>query len=640
MSNDGDDQGTTSADSIMRPAAGRDNRLKAGAQRPDPAEEAPMANPLHRRDFLKVGTVTTAASLLVPRVSPAQMTAGETVSSSKAATDGGLVADRALEALKEAVRWPNPSIAAVLNLTSQFIAARRDVDGYRYFHERAEAAPDEPLFRGLDGLFQARMAGQVFLLRRASWVKDAIAKLDRAADTGHPIARYCRGVALAELPARFGRAESAVADLQWVLERQDHFPPGLRRSVYRGLARALATLGRGAEARAALTRSGYPSLDPGLPQFTTDYSVTARDGFRFRPPRLVEVAPRVRVAQGYDFADIGFVLTDGGTVAVDAGTTEATARAALDAVRRDWSQPITHVVLTHAHWDHVGGLAALIAPGTRVIAQTRFADELRIVNETGVPFRYFFGGEARRHYDVAPDHLVDARETLTVGGTEFVLLPVRGGETADGLLIHLPETGVLFVGDAFMPYLGAPFLPEGSAEGLFETIALIRSLHPRTLVHGHPPLTDLFTVEALPGFEVALREVHTQTLEGIRNGRTLAEMLQQNWLPTSLRASPDAVLPFLIIRDNFIQRVVHQRTGYWKPDGEGLEVLAPRQWAGALSLMTGGQEAPFARSVRTLLEQGDETLALKLVDLGLLIHPGSRDLSGLRRHALDRLRER
>jgi glyoxylase-like metal-dependent hydrolase (beta-lactamase superfamily II) len=368
--------------------------------------------------------------------------------------------------------------------------------------------------------------------------------------------------------------------------------------------------------------------------------VSARDGFRFRPPRLVEVAPRIHVAQGYDFADLAFVLTDAGIVAVDAGTTETTARAALNAMRRHTSQPITHVVLTHAHWDHIGGLAALRAPGTRVIAQARFAEELQIVNETGVPFRYFFGGEGRRQYDVVPDHLVHARERLTVGGTEFVFHPVHGGETADALLVHLPAAGVLFVGDAFMPYLGAPFLPEGSAEGLFETIALIRSLTPRTLVHGHPPLTELFTVEALAGVETALREVYDRTLGGIAAGRTLAAMLQENWLPVSLRAHPNAVLPFLVIRDNFVQRVTHQRTGYWKADGDGIEVVETREWARMLNLLAGGQEGAFVRTARTLLEQGDETLALKLTDLALLTYPASRVLSELRRHALDRLRTR
>jgi glyoxylase-like metal-dependent hydrolase (beta-lactamase superfamily II) len=598
-----------------------------------------MRTLIGRRDILTFGAFATASSVLGPRGSPRLADASETPGV-PSGTESRLGANRTLEALKEVVCWPTPSIAAILTLTGQYFAAGRDEEAYDYFRERAAATPDQPIFGALEGTFQIRMAGQVFLLRRVAWVKDAIARLDRAADTGHPVARYLRGVTLAELPARFGRAEQAVAELEWVLQQGDTLPPGLRRSVYRGLARAFTTLERRDEAQAALAQSRYPSLDPALPQFTADFSVTARDGFRFRPPRLVEVAPRVHVAQGYDFADIGFVLTDAGIVAIDAGTTEATARAALDALRRRVSTPVSHVILTHAHWDHVGGLAALRAPNTRVIAQAGFADELRIVNDTGVPFRYFFGGETRQRYDVAPDQLIDAREVLTVGGTEFVLYPVRGGETADALLIHLPGAGVVFVGDAFMPYLGAPFLPEGSAEGLFETSALIRSLNPRTLVHGHPPLTDLFTVEALPGFEAALREVHDRTLQGIGEGRTLAELLQQNWLPATLRSHPVAAMPFLVIRDNFIQRVVHQRTGYWKPDGEGIEVVSPPEWAAALNLLAGRQEGAFVRGAQALLEQRADVLALKVADLGLLNYPASRGLTEARRQALDRLRVR
>jgi glyoxylase-like metal-dependent hydrolase (beta-lactamase superfamily II) len=599
-----------------------------------------MRHLIGRRDVLKLGALTTAGSVLAPRGSTPVAEAGQRAGVPVDAGATGLSPNRTLEALKEAVSWPAPTIPAVLALTGQYLAAGRDAEAYGYFRERAAAAPDQALFAALEGMFQIRMAGQVFLLRRVAWVRDGIAKLDHAAERGHPVARYLRGVTLAELPARFGRAEAAVTDLEWVLGQRDAFPPGLRRSVYRGLARALTTLERRDEAQAALARSGYPSLDPALPQFTTDFSVTARDGFRFRPPRLLEVAPRVHVAQGYDFADIAFVQTDDAIVAVDAGTTEASARAALAAVRRRWPQPITHVILTHAHWDHIGGLAALRGPGTQVIAQARFAEELRIVNQTGVPFRYFFGGEGRRRYDVAPDRLVDARESLTVGGTELVLYPVGGGETADALLIQLPATGVLFVGDVFMPYLGAPFLPEGSAEGLFDTMALIRALNPRTLVHGHPPLTELFTMEALPGLEAALREVYERTLDGIREGRTLAELLQPNGLPASLRAHPHAVMPFLVLRDNFVQRIAHQRTGYWKSDGDGMEVLTPRQWAGALDLLAGHQEGAFVRSAQALLEQGDDVLALKLAELGLLSYPTSRALTDLRGRALDRLRVR
>jgi glyoxylase-like metal-dependent hydrolase (beta-lactamase superfamily II) len=598
-----------------------------------------MRTLIDRRDVLAFGALATASSALGSVGSPRPADASQPPGA-LSRTESSLGANRTLEALKEVVRWPTPSIAAIVTLTGQYLAVGRDEEAYGYFRERAAASPDQPIFGALEGTFQIRMAGQVFVLRRVAWVNDGIAKLDRAAGSGHPVARYLRGVTLAELPVRFGRAEQAVVELEWVLQQRDTLPPGLRRSVYRGLARAFTTLERRDEAQAALAKSGYPSLDPALPQFTADFSVTARDGFRFRPPRLLEVAPRVHVAQGYDFADIGFVVTDAGIVAIDAGTTEATARAAVDALRRRVSAPITHVILTHAHWDHVGGLAALRGPGTRIIAQAHFADELRLVNDTGVPFRYFFGGEARQRYDVVPDQLIGAREVLTVGGTEFVLYPARGGETADALLIQLPGADVLFVGDAFMPYLGAPFLPEGSAEGLFETIALIRSLNPRALVHGHPPLTELFTVEALPGLEAALREVHDRTLRGIGDGRTASEMLQENWLPDSLRAEPVAVMPFLVIRDNFIQRVVHQRTGYWKADGDGIEVVSPQEWAAALNLLAGGQEAAFVRGAQALLDHRADVLALKVADLGLLNYPASRTLTEVRRQALDRLRVR
>src|SRR5262247_119882 len=532
------------------------------------------------------------------------------------AGEGPIVPDVELEALREAVRWPNADVAAVMTLAGRFMAGRRDAEGLVYFRERAASEPGRGLFLALEGVFQARQADKVSLFRRVAWVNEAVAKLDRGVALEPGLPRYLRGIVLAGLPERFGKAQAAVEDLTWMLDNKERFPVGLRRGTYYGLAQAYTTLGRKAEATEALARSGASRLDATQPVFVADFSVSARDGFRFRPPRLVELAPGVHVAQGFDFGDIGFVSTDEGIVAIDAGTTEETARAALQALRRVTSRPITHVILTHAHWDHIGGLGALLESGPQVIAQAAFAEELRTVNGTGVPFRYFFGaaGSGRR-YDVRPHHLVRGPETLTAGGTRFALYPARGGETADALLIHVPDRGVLFVGDAFMPYLGAPFVAEGSAEGLFETMALIRSLQARVLVHGHPPLTDIFTVKALPAIEPALRELHQRVRTAVGDGRTLADILHDNILPVSLREHPTAVMPYLVMRDNFVKRVYHLSTGYWKPDGEGMEVLAPAEWAAALDLLGGHREDAFVRSVRALAARGDDALALKLVQM-------------------------
>jgi len=557
------------------------------------------------------------------------------------AVERPIVPDLELDALKEAVRWPKADTTAVMMLAGRLMAERRNAEGLAYFRERAASEPARGLFLALEGVFQARQAESVSLFRRVAWVNEGVAKLDRAVALDPGLPRYLRGVVLAGLPERFGMAQAAVEDLTWVLDNKERFPIGLRRGVYYGLAQAYTTLGREPEAKDALARSGTSRLDPTQPVFIADFSLSARDGFRFRPPRLVEFAPGVHVAQGFDFGDIGFVSTDEGIVAIDAGTTEETVRTALQALRRVTSWPITHVILTHAHWDHIGGLGALLESNPQVIAQTAFADELRIVNGTGVPFKYFFGtaGSGRR-YDARPTHLVREPETLTVGGTRFVLYPARGGETSDALLIHLPDRGVLFVGDAFMPYLGAPFVAEGSAEGLFETIALIRSLQPRLLVHGHPPLTEIFTAEALPAIGTALQELHQRVRTAVSEGRTLAEILRDNILPASLREHPTAVAPFLVMRDNFVKRVYHQSTGYWKPDGEGMEVLAPAEWAAALDLLGGHREEAFVRTVRGLAERGDDVLALKLADLGLVRYPSSDVLTTLRRRALDNMRLR
>ena len=171
-----------------------------------------------------------------------------------------LMLDLELEALQEAARWPNVAVPTVVALTGRFIATKRDQEAFTFFKESAKSQPDRPLFLALEGFFQARVAGEVSIFRRIAWVNDAVAKLDKAVSSEPGLPRYFRGLVLAELPSRFTKAEAAIADLDWVLQNGDRFPVGLRRSVYRGLARAYTTLGREADAKAALARSGYPSL--------------------------------------------------------------------------------------------------------------------------------------------------------------------------------------------------------------------------------------------------------------------------------------------------------------------------------------------------------------------------------------------
>lgn len=549
-----------------------------------------------------------------------------------------IISDKNIEALKVAASWPGADRATLITLATVLAATGADHDGLSYFEALAAGQADQVLPLALAGYFQVRAGDDI---------PAGVAKLNDAASRDLGPAQYYRGLALAPFPAEAGYAEQAIADLEFVLAVRDQFPSNMIRAAYHGLAAAYAATGQRDLAAKAAADSGLSSAPAEARlQFAGGWT-NAADGYHFGYPRIVEVAPGVRVAQGYDFADFAFVSTESGVVAIDAGTAEHRVRAALADAGLDPDE-ISHVILTHAHFDHAGGIGALASEGTQLIAQAGFPSELQRQHANVFPFRNFtgsggaFGGDdaAGSPAEIVVDQLIAEPTTLSIGGTDFVLYPTAGGETSDALMVYLPASGVLFAGDVMMPYLGAPFFAEGSPEGLLEALRLIAALGPRLLVHGHTTLTEQFSADAVPGLVLALTELRDQSLAGIGRGLNLTGLLKASVLPEVLRDNPSAVGPFLVIREHFLQRLYHLHSGYWQPDGQGLEPVDATDRAAALDLLAGGRPELFASAAQTLLAQRDNALALEIITAGLARHPESRELAELRQLALYRLMER
>ena len=547
---------------------------------------------------------------------------------------------RPLAGLLDAAAYPNSQTVLVLVTMQQLLATHREWEGYQYFGRLAAEQPARaPLFRALQATMQVRVAKDVPLLKRVAWVEDAIAKLDAGAAADWVLGRFARGLVFAELPPRFGKARQAIDDLEASLAHGAELPFGFERGIYRGLAAAYRTLGDGPRSQEMLARAGLDSLDdPTTARVLGNLSVDGAHGFRFGDKRLVREAEGVYVAEGYDFSNLIFFVSPKMVVAVDAGTTEESAREAVAALRHVTRAPIKYVILTHGHWDHVGGLAAVREPGTTVIAREGFPAELARSRSYHPPFQYFFG-TGTMNLDVKPDRLISAPEALTEGGLDLRLIPAPSGETPDALFIQDRKHDLLVVGDAFMPYVGAPFVAEGSTEGFLGAIATVLDLHPRRLLHGHIPLTAVFTVEAMPGLRDAMGQLYAHSLTAARAARPLADLLHDNFLPASLRGAPAAVQPYLVARDTFVQRVYTEHAGYWQSNGEGIDVFTRGEWAAALDAVGGGGEEPFVRAARDLEARGDAALALQIAELGLARHPASAALRLARERSLTTLRE-
>jgi glyoxylase-like metal-dependent hydrolase (beta-lactamase superfamily II) len=160
---------------------------------------------------------------------------------------------------------------------------------------------------------------------------------------------------------------------------------------------------------------------------------------RVSAPNVLSPAPNVHVAQSYDLGDFAFIETSAGVVAIDAGTSPDRVLAAMADLGLTDQAPVSHLILTHAHPDHIGGSEAVRGPGTQVIASTGFPAEAQRLRRWNLPFRFLTGTGASPALDVQPDRLISERTSIVVGDTEFTLIPVRGGETPDALLVHLPR---------------------------------------------------------------------------------------------------------------------------------------------------------------------------------------------------------
>jgi hydroxyacylglutathione hydrolase len=142
------------------------------------------------------------------------------------------------------------------------------------------------------------------------------------------------------------------------------------------------------------------------------------------------------------------------------------------------------ILITHGHWDHLGGVADL-AEATG--APVQMAEDERTLLEDINSFTPF-GFELRPY---TPDVLLQGDETLELAGISFATLRVPGHSPAH-LAYH--ADGCLFSGDlVFAGSVGRTDLPGADWETLVASVRMLADrFPPETIVYpGHGPKTTL-----------------------------------------------------------------------------------------------------------------------------------------------------
>lgn len=144
--------------------------------------------------------------------------------------------------------------------------------------------------------------------------------------------------------------------------------------------------------------------------------------------------------------------------------------------QRGWT--LTHVLLTHHHWDHVDGLAALLADHPATV----------------------IGAAADAHRLPPLDIAVREGDTITIGSDTGRVIDVSG-HTLGHVAFHFPDSAVVFTADSLMA-LGCGRLFEGTPAQMYESLSKLAALPPETLVcsgHEYTASNAKFALTIEPG---------------------------------------------------------------------------------------------------------------------------------------------
>lgn len=186
-------------------------------------------------------------------------------------------------------------------------------------------------------------------------------------------------------------------------------------------------------------------------------------------------------------SNAGFVITPAGVVLVDALGSPRLAERLTQAIRQLTDQPITHVILTHYHADHIYGLQHFKQLGAQIIAHSASreyiqSDTARLRLEASrTDLAPWIDNQTRI---VPADVWLDGPTTLKVGGVVFELTPVGPSHTPEDLTVYVPSDKVLFAGDLF--FNGRlPFVGQANSRQWILSLERLLAFEARTVVPGH-----------------------------------------------------------------------------------------------------------------------------------------------------------
>lgn len=268
------------------------------------------------------------------------------------------------------------------------------------------------------------------------------------------------------------------------------------------------------------------------------YVVAGERGSEFE---LIEVATGIYVHQGLhedfssknsgDIANLGFIVGNDSVMVIDPGGSFRIGVQLRKAIRSVTSLPISHVVYTHVHPDHIYGATAFVDV-EQFVAHKKF--QLGFAQRDGFyrqRLDYLFkdeGGKTASSVVPAATLVVDDKVTIDLGGRMLQVQAHAVAHTDNDLTVFDQNTKTLWASDLVVSER-TPSL-DGSLVGWVAVLDELKAIEPALVIPGHGK-TGAW--EQLVGpqreyLETLLREVRAYVADGSRLSDALNEVMVGN----------------------------------------------------------------------------------------------------------------
>ena len=233
------------------------------------------------------------------------------------------------------------------------------------------------------------------------------------------------------------------------------------------------------------------------------------------------------VAEGSDgdVANTGFIIGETGVAVIDAGTTRANAEALYLALRQQTDLPVTALIVTHMHPDHVLGASVLRQAGAQIIASEKMPLALAQRADGYLAGMDRLIGPHQMHgTQVAfPDVTLDGAMTLDLGNRVLRLQTYPTAHTDNDLTVLDVQSSTMWMGDlVFLEH--TPAL-DGSISGWIDTLTAMSDLPVAQMVPGQGRMIAAFPEGAGPTLNY-LEAIRTETRAAIDDGESLSQAIR------------------------------------------------------------------------------------------------------------------